>query len=63
MVEGKGLIAAMTSPGRGQAADDVRDDAFTRRVIGCAIAVRRTLGVLRVEKSSKLFPENSPLHR
>ena len=34
----------MTGPVRRQAADDVREDDLTRRVIGCAIAVHRTLG-------------------
>ena len=34
----------MTSPSRQSAADDVREDDLTRRVIGCAITVHRTLG-------------------
>ena len=33
----------MTAPSESAAADDVRDD-LTRRVIGCAITVHRTLG-------------------
>jgi len=38
------LFRSMTSPSRQAAADDVREDDLTRRVIGCAITVHRTLG-------------------
>ena len=34
----------MTSSGERTAAEDVRDDDLTRRVIGCAITVHRALG-------------------